>query len=152
MSDWTCPRCGQAFVARNARHSCDRQAIEEFFGPYPKGLPLFRAVLKAVESFGPVEAAATKTQVSFRARTRFAWLWIPQMALKRGPPDVYLTFDLPRRVASPRIKQSVEARPGRWVHHMLLASPRAVDAEAKAWLREAYETAAAPPARRKVRA
>ncbi|MHB1260655.1 MAG: DUF5655 domain-containing protein [Thermoplasmatota archaeon] len=148
MTEWTCPRCRQVFLARNARHSCDRQAIEEFFGPYPHGLPLFEAVLRAVRAFGPVEPAATKTQVSFRARTRFAWLWIPQMALKRGPPDVYLTFDLSHCVDSPRIKEAIQVRPGRWVHHLRLASPRDVDAEVKAWLREAYEAVASPPPRR----
>jgi hypothetical protein len=112
---------------------------------------MFHAVLKAVEEFGPVDAMATKTQVSFRARTRFAWLWVPQMALKRGPPDVYLTFGLPRRVASPRIKESVAARPGRWMHHMRLGSTSEVDAEVVAWLREAYELAAQPPRRREHR-
>lgn len=128
-------------MARNASHSCAVRTIEAFFAPYPKGMPIFRAVRRAVSAFGPVEVAATKTQVSFRARTRFAWLWVPQMALKRGPPDVYLTFDLPRQVTSPRVKQAVQTRPGRWTHHVKLDSSRSVDGEVKAWLGEAYAQA-----------
>lgn len=139
---WTCPKCGRAFKARHARHSCVSRSPEAFFADYPDALPLYRATRRVLESFGPVEVETTRTQVAFRAGKRFAFLWIPQMALKRGPPDLYLTFALERRVGSPRVKESVEPRPGLWMHHMRLASARDLDAEARAWLQEAYERAA----------
>lgn len=141
MADWTCPRCRRSFAARNARHSCNSQPPDGLFAQYPHALPLYKAVRKMVESLGSVETEATKTQVAFRARRRFAFLWIPQMALKGGAPDLYLTFDLERRVSSPRIKQSVSPRPGLWTHHMLLTEKGQLDPEVRAWLREALECA-----------
>jgi hypothetical protein len=139
--DWTCPDCRQRFAARNASHSCAVQDPEAFFAPYPHGLPLLARLRKVLQSFGPVEVNATKTQVSFRARRRFAWLWVPQMALKRGPPDVFLAFGLPYRAASRRIKESVEVRAGLWVHHLRLGSADDLDDEVQGWLRESYEAA-----------
>lgn len=143
MSAWTCPRCGRAFAARRA-HACNRQAPEAFLAPYPDALPLYRAVRRALATLGKVSVEATRTQIAFGAPHRFAFLWIPQMSLHRGPPDVYLAFDLRRRVRSPRIKQSVEARRGLWTHHMRLAKPEDVDDEALAWLREAREVHVLP--------
>lgn len=137
---WTCPRCGRSFLARNARHSCTSQAPEAFLAPYPKALPLFRVVERYLSSLGDVQAEATKTQIAFRAKRRFAFLWIPALALGRGPPDLHLTFDLPRRVRSPRIKESVLSHPNVWTHHMRFARKADLDDEAKGWLREAYET------------
>ncbi len=141
VPDWACPDCGQRFTARHASHSCAVQEPERFFAPYPHGLPLLARLRAILESFGPVEVNATKTQVSFRARRRFAWLWVPQMALKRGPPDVFLAFDLARRVTSPRIKESVEVRPGHWVHHMRIGSVDDLDGEVQGWLRQSFEDA-----------
>lgn len=152
MAEWTCPKCGRAFLARDARHSCVRQTPEALFAPWPDALPLYEAVRDLVSTFGPVQAEATKTQAAFRAKRRFAFLWIPQMSLKRGPPDLYLTFDLPRQVRSPRIKESVETRPRLWTHHVLLAATDDLDAEVEGWLREAYEAASGPdvgPAKRR---
>lgn len=145
---WRCPRCGRAFKARNVRHSCVSQAPEALFAGFPQHLPLYRAARKTITALGDdVEVEATKTQVAFRAKRRFAYLWIPRMSLKRGPDGLYLSFDLARRVASPRIKESTEARPGLFVHHMRLASARDLDAEAKGWLREAYARASVSPRR-----
>lgn len=139
-ASWTCPQCGRSFRARNARHSCVSQSPEALFAEYPDALPLYRAVRAALERLGPVETEATRTQVAFRADRRFAFLWIPRMSLKRGPSDLYLTFDLVRPLGSPRLKEAVESHPGVWTHHMRLASRKDLDAEARAWLREAYET------------
>src|SRR5687767_9942481 len=77
LTDWTCPDCGQKFVARHARHSCDVQTLDEFFEGLPSVRKLFEAVRTQVRRLGPVDVVATKSQVSFRARTRFAWVWLP---------------------------------------------------------------------------
>ena len=90
---------------------------EAFFAPYPKALPLYRAVRKLLEGFGDVET----------------------IALKRGPPDLYLSFDLPKPVRSPRFKEVYEARAGCWVHHMRLAKKADLDAQVRGWLRASDE-------------
>jgi hypothetical protein len=140
-AEWHCGRCGRAFRVRNARHSCVSQTPAALFREHPRALAVVRAVERALTKVGPVEVEATKTQVAFRAERRFAYVWVPQMVLGRGSPDEsVLTFDLPRRIGSPRVKEVVEVRPGLWTHHVPVASAREVDAEARAWLSEAYET------------
>lgn len=109
--------------------------------PFPGAFAVFEAVRAAVATFGPFEVAATKTQVSFRNRIRFAWLWLPILGLRRGAPDVYVSFALPAPVSSPRIKEVVEVAPGRFQHHILVPDPSSVDPELEAWLRAAYEAA-----------
>lgn len=142
-SGWMCPRCGQKFAQRNARHSCAVQTVREFFEGYPAPKVLFKQVRAAIEKLGPVELVATKSQLSFRARTRFAWAWLPQQYLKRVDPDeLVVTFDLPRRIRSRRIKEAVETRPGRWTHHVELHQKKDFDPEVKQWLAEAYAWAA----------
>lgn len=139
--DWRCPLCGRSFLAKNARHSCTSQAPEALLREYPDALPLYEKVRDHLLTLDGVTVEATKTQIAFRARRRFAFLWIPAIALRRGPPDLYLTFDLPRALTSPRIKEIVELPRRRFTHHMLLQRKRDLDAEAKGWLREAYEAA-----------
>lgn len=140
---WACPRCGQRFARRGQPHSCDRRAVDELFADYPKAVKvvqLVKAHLDAV-SHGTVRMAATKTQVSFAARRRFAWVWVPEQAAGRGKPaDPVVSFALPRRQTDGRVREAVEASPGRWMHHVLVRSGR-LDARLKAWLGEAHASA-----------
>lgn len=142
--EWRCPACGQGFTRRNQRHSCTTQSPEAFLAPYPEAAALYPPIWRALRNLGEVEVAASKTQISFRrsGSTRFAWLWIPQMALRRGPPDLYLAFDLPHRATSPRIKEATQVGPDRWVHHARLADRSDLDTQLVDWLRQAYEAAA----------
>lgn len=139
---WRCPRCGRGFAARNASHSCAVQAVADLLRPYPAAWPVYAAVRDAIAAIGPAEVAATKTQVAWRRRIGFAWLWVPAMALRRGAPDVYASFALPVPVRSSRIKEVIEVRPGRFMHHVLVPDPSSVDPELEGWLRAAYEAAA----------
>lgn len=115
---------------------------EGFFKGRPESLALFNVVRQYTESLGPVKIEAFKTQISFGARRKFAWVWLPQMWIKKQPENsVVLTFGLPRRVEDRRIKQAVEPRPGRWTHHVVIESEAAFDDAVKGWLREAYNRA-----------
>jgi hypothetical protein len=91
-----------------------------------------------VESVGPAELRATKSQVAFRRRRAFAWAWMPGQYLRRPATPLVLTVALPRRDPSPRWKQVVEPRPGRFVHHLELYTRADLDEEVIAWLREAW--------------
>lgn len=83
------------------------------------------------------------TQVAFRGRKRFAFLWFTP----RKEAELVLTFDLRRRIRSPKIRESVEIRPGLWTHHVVLETVGDLDGDVRGWLREAYETFA--PARQR---
>ena len=84
---WTCPVCGRQFLHRNASHSCAVQEVEAFFAGRARPLALFRPIREYIVSLGDIEVAATKSQVSFAARTRFAWVWLPQQYLPNAPHD-----------------------------------------------------------------
>jgi hypothetical protein len=114
---------------------------DEFFAGRDESKRIFDVVAQAVAAVGPAQIRVSKSQVAFRRRTGFAYAWMPQMYLGRGAPLV-LTVGLRRQDGSPRWKQVVEAAPGRFTHHLELASPEDVDDEVRRWLREGWEAAA----------
>jgi len=61
------------------------RTAEGLFEGQPGSLKLFETVRKFIESLGSVEIAAAKTQVSFGVKTKFAWVWLPQMWVKNAP-------------------------------------------------------------------
>lgn len=115
---------------------------ERLFAGNPERLRLFRAIRRRIQDLGPVNVTATKTQVAFGARRRFAWVWVPQMWTTNRPEDsVTLTWALDRKVVDPRIAEAVEARPGRWTHHLVIVAEADLDEAVLGWLREARELA-----------
>jgi hypothetical protein len=119
----------------------DPDDLAEFFGRNAGARQIFEAVRAAVESSGPVTLRAGKSQISFRRRVAFAWVWIPGQYLKGDRPPLVLTVGLRRRDLSPRWKQVVEPYPGRFVHHMELHRLEQVDQEVRQFLAEAWTVA-----------
>lgn len=116
--------------------------LDSFFaGRAPASRALFEAVRLAVETVGPAEIRATKSQVAFRRRLGFAWVWIPGQYLRGKTAPLVLTIDLRRCDTSPRWKEVVEPRPGRFTHHLELYSADQLDGQVFCWLREAWEQA-----------
>lgn len=113
--------------------------IEGLFAGRPAAFGLFEIVRQYIASLGPVKMEAAKTQVSFGVGSRFAWVWLPQMWVKKQREgSITLTFDLGRHVMHPRIKQAVEPRSGRWTHHVVIETEADFDGNVRDWLREAY--------------
>lgn len=110
----------------------------------PEARELFEVVRGAVESVGPATVRATKSQIAFWRDHPFAWVWASSQYLgdRPGFAPLVLTIGLLRHDPSPRWKQVVEPRPGRFVHHLELRSPADIDSEVLGWLREAWEQAA----------
>ena len=114
--------------------------LEQLFAGRPVALTLFHAIHRYIGSLGPVTMEVNKTQVSFGAKTKFAWVWPPQLWIKKQPDkSVVLSFGLRRRIDDPRIKQVVEPRPGVFTHHVVVLEERDLDGDVRAWIREAYE-------------
>jgi hypothetical protein len=113
-------------------------SLEQYFaGRDVHSRALFDVVRAAIESLGPVDMRVTKSQVAFRRRLAFAWTWMPAQYLKGDVAPLVLTIDLHRRDESPRWKEIVEPRPGRFTHHLELRVTDDVDAEVSDWIREA---------------
>lgn len=113
---------------------------ETFFAGHPDGLAILRAVEEAVAGLGAAEARTTKSQVAFRRRTGFAYVWRPGQYLRSDVPAV-LSIALPREVESPRVKEVAHPSPRVWMHHIELREPYEVDEEVRGWLAEAYDRA-----------
>ncbi len=115
---------------------------DEFFAGKPLAFALFQAVAQAIGGPGQATARVTKSQIAFRRRRGFAWVWMPDRYLRGHTAPLVLSIALPRRDGSPRWKEVVEPAPGRFMHHLELYDPAEVDGEVAAWLREAWDQAA----------
>lgn len=125
--------------------------ILEFFTNMPLAIPIYKAVEAYLTSLGPVTRRIHKTQISFRAVYGFAYVWLPVKKVKDRPEQyLVLSFGLDHQVQSPRIVESLEPYPGRWMHHLILAAPEALDEEVREWLRLAYQYGNRPNAKRRL--
>lgn len=116
--------------------------LDDFFAGQEEPRRIFDALSAAVEAVGPVEVRVTGSQVAFWRQRAFAWAWVPGKYLRgRDLAPLVLTVALRRWDASPRWKEIVEPRPGRFTHHLELRSAADIDEEVGAWLREAWEDA-----------
>jgi hypothetical protein len=115
---------------------------DEFFADQSLSKQLFEAVRREVESLGETSMGVTKSQVAFRRRRGFAWVWMPGQYLKRKTAPLVLTLSLPQRDGAPRWKEIVEPYPGRFTHHLELYGPADIDEDMRGWLREAWEAGA----------
>jgi hypothetical protein len=113
---------------------------EEVFRDSPEGLQLYREVYRLLEAMVPVSVQTTKSQIAFRHRRAFAYVWNPVRYIRSNVPAV-LSIGLPRRLHSDRFKEIVHPSPSVWLHHMELRSAADLDAEVAGWLREAYDHA-----------
>lgn len=114
---------------------------EVLFADSPLGLSALDRVATILDGIGPVQVRTTRSQVAFRHRRGFAWLWLPGRWLRHPGAEVVLSIGLPRHDPSARWKQVVEPRPGRWMHHLELRDVEDLDAEVAGWLAEAWAAA-----------
>ncbi len=116
--------------------------LEEFFAGQEPSKQIFEAVQQAIEAIGPAELRISKSQVSFRRRRAFAWVWMPGQYLHGKNAPLVLTLSFRQRDKSPRWKEIVEPAPGRFTHHLELYSTADVDNEVRSWLQNAWIAAA----------
>jgi len=115
--------------------------VEAFFGEHEDSRRLFEAVRRAIDSIGPSEMRVTKSQISFRHKKLFAWIWMPGRYLRGETAPLVLTLSFPRRDPSPRWKQIVEPAPGQFTHHLELRTIGEIDSEVRRWIRRAWSGA-----------
>lgn len=113
---------------------------EEFFEGNPHGLALHEAVAAAIADLGPATARVTRSQIAFRRRKGFAYVWWPGRYIRSEVPAV-LSVALPYPLESPRFKEIAHSAPRVWMHHLELHDVAEVDDEVRGWLAEAYAAA-----------
>ena len=114
---------------------------EDFFTGHPDALAAFREVCAIVGRQGPFEVRISKSQVAFRCKRGFAYLWIPGQYLARPTAEVVLSIALDRLDESPRFKEVAHPAPAHWIHHLEIGSLSDLDDEVAGWLHEAADRA-----------
>lgn len=115
--------------------------LDRFFGLHEESRRIFEALTDAVETIGPSRLRVMKSQFAFLRAHPFAWAWMPEQYLRRASAPLVLTVGLRRKDPSPRWKEEVEPKNGRFTHHLELESVKDVDSQVLGWLREAWEAA-----------
>jgi hypothetical protein len=118
---------------------CDGAARrpEELFAGFPESLAICRRVQQAVSTIGDASVTVGKSQVSFRRRKGFPYVWRPGQYIESDVPAV-LSIALPHEAESDRFKEVVHPSTNVWMHHIELHEPTQVDDQVRAWLAEAY--------------
>ena len=119
----------------------DDGTFEEYVDEHPDSAAILDALRQAVADIGSADEKASKSQIAFRRKRAFARAWAPGQYLGQGAAPLVLTLDLPRRDRSPRWKEVVEPRPGRFTHHLELHAPDDIDGQDVDWLRGAWAEA-----------
>jgi hypothetical protein len=113
---------------------------EEHFAGHPVALAVYAAV-RGLWDDGTVEVRTSRSQVAFRRRRGFAYLWLPGRYLRNPGAEVVLSVVLGRRDDSPRWKEVVHPSPAHWMHHLEVHDVEEIDDEVIGRLREAAERA-----------
>ena len=119
----------------------DLTSPEEFLASHPLALAVFERARADLETFGPVDVRTSKSQIAFRRRLGFAYLWLPGQYLARPAAECVLSIALGRHDPSPRFKEVVHPSPRHWLHHLEIHDVADIDEEVMAWLQEAADRA-----------
>ena len=143
---WRCPRCGRLFAKKNQAHSCLARPVEAHLS---RGSPvvrdLYRRLIIALRSFGPLRLDAVKSSINLVSTYHFGSIAVRKDHLRLG-------FISARPIAHPRITRSQALGPNRYHHSLILRSPNDLDSELVGWLREAQELQSRNPNARTVAA
>ncbi len=114
----------------------------DYLGSDEDARSIFGAINAAVTAIGEAERRVSRSQIGFYRQHPFAAVWRPGQYLGGTRPPLVLSVFLPRMDRSPRWKEVVEPRPGRFTHHLEINDAIEVDHEVREWLREAWSAAA----------
>ena len=114
---------------------------DEFFAGHPEAASVHDAICALLAATGAYDVRITKSQVAYRRRRAFAFLWLPDRYLRHPAAEVVVSIALERLDPSARFKEVTEVAPGRWMHHLEVAAAEDLDDEVAAWLAEAAAAA-----------
>ena len=112
----------------------------DLLGDFPVSFALLQEVEHAVSELGDVEVETSKSQIAFRRRRQFAYVWRPGQYVASDVPLV-LSVALPYKLASERFKEVAHPSERVWMHHLELRAAQDVDEEVRGWLAAAYANA-----------
>jgi hypothetical protein len=117
---------------------------DEFFAGSELGIATYRWVAHVLHKAGiDFTVSTSKSQVAFRRRRGFAYLWLPGQYLRRPDAEVVLSIALATEVPSSRFKEVAHPAAGVWMHHLEIHAVSDLDDEVAGWLRHAAVAAGA---------
>ena len=117
-------------------------AAEHLLASSSLGLAVLMRVREVLaESHPDVTERVGRSQVAFRRRRGFAYLWMPGHYLTNPRADVVLSLALTSRLESPRFTEVVHPARTTWMHHLELHAAEDVDDEVADWLVHAADVA-----------
>ncbi|MHA7239288.1 DUF5655 domain-containing protein [Arthrobacter sp. TMS1-12-1] len=116
------------------------RSAEDPFAGFPAGRAICRAAREAIAGIGEASMAVTTSQVAFRRRRGFAYIWRPGQYIDSDVPAV-LSIALSRELTSARVKEVAHPSATVWMHHIELHGADELDGEVLGWLAEAYANA-----------
>lgn len=114
---------------------------DKFFEGQDQSKKVFKAILDAINTIGESEIRVTKSQIAFRRRKAFAWVWMPGKYLHGRHAPLVLTLLFKNQDPSLRWKEIVEPKPGLFTHHLEVYDIADIDDEVCNWLINAWEAA-----------
>src|SRR5687768_17163442 len=129
---WTCPSCGRRFGRARQSHECaPAMTLDEYFATGPEfERPIFDAVLRHLETLGPVHVEPVSVGIFLkRART-----FVELRPMTRG---VAMSVVINRAVDSERIARRIRTGT-RTVIVLNVRRAEEIDDEVEGWLTEAY--------------
>lgn len=112
---------------------------DDLLDGHPVAAAVYRKVRSCLVDLGPFDVRTTKSQIAFRRKRGFAYLWLPGRYLKHPDAEVVLSIALGRHDRSARFKEVVHPSSRHWMHHLELHRADEIDDEVVGWLREGYE-------------
>lgn len=107
-------------------------SLEDYFSTGPEHeRPIFEAVMRHLDTVGPVHVEPVSVGIFLKRAQTFA-------QLRPMQHWVALSFGLPRLVNHHTITRKVIPYSGRYYHIFNVRSPDEIDDELRAWLTEAY--------------
>ena len=124
----------------------EKLSIDEmmFFEGHPNALGVYEAFVKKLFQIYPdTTLRVQKTQITFSNRHVYACVSFARVKKKAQLPENYIvvTLGLPMPLESHRIAVKTEPYPGRWTHHLVIASEKELDGEFFSWVDLAYQFA-----------
>ncbi|MEV6280224.1 DUF5655 domain-containing protein [Nocardia sp. NPDC051832] len=114
---------------------------EDYLAGHATAAAVYKKLCSILADAGSYDIRVTKSQIAFRRKRNFAFLWLPGQYLKNPDAEVVVSFVLDREVKSKRFKEVAHPAPERWMHHLEVRKPGDLDQEVGEWLRAAADSA-----------
>jgi hypothetical protein len=102
---------------------------DAFMEGHPLGTAALVWVRHVLSGQVPIRERVGRSQVAFRGRRGYAYLWLPGRYLNHHEDDVVLSLALDHELRSPRVKEVAHPSPGTWMHHVEIRDASALDDE-----------------------